>query len=70
MTYWDKLRAMSPTELIAERDRQNERHDRAVDRCEKINSPTIKDAAAKSKAATTELRVRGYNPWADEPERL
>lgn len=45
--YRDKvasLRAMTPEDLGKEHQRQSDRHDSAVDRCEEINSPTIEDA--------------------------
>jgi hypothetical protein len=63
-----KLAAMSPEQLIAERDRQHRVHDCAVDRCEEINSPTIETAAARSRAVERELESRGFNPNADKPE--
>jgi hypothetical protein len=64
-----ELSAMDPEKLIAERDRQNRIHDKAVDRCEEINSPTIETAAARSRMVAAELERRGLNPWADKPEQ-
>lgn len=63
-----ELAAMSPEKLIEERDRQNRIHDRAVDRCEEINSPTIETASGRSRLVSEELKRRGLNPWADAPE--
>jgi hypothetical protein len=63
-----KLAAMTPEQLIRERDRQNRIHDAAVDRCEEINSPTIETAAARANLVRRELERRGLNPWADAPE--
>ncbi len=62
-----RLAGMTPEQLIAERDRQNRIHDMAVDRCEEINSPTIEDAAARSRMVERELKSRGLNPYADCP---
>jgi len=63
------LAAMSPEALVKERDRQHGIHDSAVDRCEEINSPTIEDAAARARMVQAELTRRGFDPYADEPER-
>lgn len=64
-----ELEAMTPDQLIAERNRQNRIHDLAVDRCEEINSPTIETAAARANLVIRELRARGLNPFAEKPER-
>lgn len=61
------LAALTPEGLIKERNRQSRIHDKAVDRCEEINSPTIETAAARHRLCAAELERRGLNPWADEP---
>ena len=66
MSYRGQLQSMTPEQLLKERDRQNNRHDSAVDRCEELNSSTIEDAAWKSDACEAELKRRGYNPWSDK----
>ncbi len=66
----EKLAGMSPEQLIEERDRQSNIHDAAVDRCEEINSPTIETARARHNLCQQELRRRGFNPYADEPEKI
>lgn len=65
-----QLEAMTPEQLIAERDRQCRIHDCAVDRCEEINSPTIETAAARHRLVERELERRGYSPYADTPEKM
>jgi hypothetical protein len=62
------IAALTPEQLIAERDRQNRIHDAAVDRCEEINSPTIESAQMRGDIVRRELERRGLNPHADKPE--
>lgn len=59
-----RIEAMTDEELIREANRQCLIHDRAVDRCEAINSPTIETAAGRLDICSAECKRRGIE-WLD-----
>ena len=57
----DRLRALTPENLGKEWERQCNRHDSAVDRCEDLNSSTIEDAQRWMNFIERVFKEKGLN---------
>lgn len=57
----ESLRAMTPEDLAKQWQRECNRHDSAVDRCEALNSPTIEDAAGWMEFIESVFKEKGWD---------